>query len=32
MGSFYRNLKTMSKAEALREAQLEIEVRGEVIC
>jgi CHAT domain-containing protein len=28
MSSFYRNLKTMSKAEALRQAQLEL-IRGE---
>jgi CHAT domain-containing protein len=28
MGSFYRNLKTMSKVEALRQAQLEL-IRGE---
>jgi CHAT domain-containing protein len=28
MASFYRNLKTMSKAEALRQAQLEL-IRGE---
>jgi len=29
MGSFYKNLKTMSKAEALRKAQLEL-IRGKV--
>jgi len=29
MGSFYKNLKTMSKAEALRKAQLEL-IRGEI--
>jgi len=29
MGSFYKNLKTMSKAEALRQAQLEL-IRGKV--
>jgi len=28
MASFYRNLKTMSKVEALRQAQLEL-IRGE---
>jgi CHAT domain-containing protein len=28
MSSFYRNLKTMSKVEALRQAQLEL-IRGE---
>ncbi|MBI2175012.1 MAG: CHAT domain-containing protein, partial [Candidatus Omnitrophica bacterium] len=28
MGSFYRNLKTMSKVEALRQAQLEL-IRGQ---
>jgi CHAT domain-containing protein len=29
MGSFYKNLKTMSKSEALRQAQLEL-IRGKV--
>ena len=29
MGSFYKNLKTKSKAEALRQAQLEL-IRGEI--
>ncbi len=29
MGSFYKNLKTMSKSEALRQAQLEL-IHGDV--